>query len=173
MTLKSLLQRVDGGAVIRCLVELYPSAAAEALTYRVFVERLAGGPVVPGALVLRLEPLEDAEGGVEVFGVDESSSDRTPCGLDLLPHRKWLGIRLTEETLQRYSAEEIVAHCLREMTFHGAAEESIDEQRRQIAQAFADTEACSSEHGVSEPRPSRRPNPCNGSSAQQDFSGYR
>ncbi len=47
--------------------------------------------------------------------------------LALTPWNEWLGMVISTETLQQFSPEEIVAHCLIEMTRFGADESKIDE----------------------------------------------
>jgi hypothetical protein len=46
-------------------------------------------------------------------------------GLDFKPWNEWLGMHLEPNSLEQFSHDEIVAHCLWEMTFYGFDQTTI------------------------------------------------
>lgn len=93
----------------------------------------------------------DEEPYVDVFGKDgtlnkdlpdfhhfsktaskEFANSETSFALDLVPWEEWLGMELDPSAFDAYSAPDIVAHCLWEMTFFGFDKETIRKQRDEI-----------------------------------------
>jgi tetratricopeptide (TPR) repeat protein len=50
---------------------------------------------------------------------------KTPYGIEFADWAKWLGMDIDRGTMEDYSDEEIIAHCLWEMTFNGFTQEDI------------------------------------------------
>ena len=52
--------------------------------------------------------------------------------LDFEPWNEWLGMEIEADTLEKYLASEIAAHCLQEMTFFGFDEDDIGAERAEL-----------------------------------------
>jgi hypothetical protein len=55
------------------------------------------------------------------------AGDELTCSLSFTPWKEWLGMKLSQSTVDNYSDKEIVSHCLWEMTYYGFTEEKIKE----------------------------------------------
>lgn len=55
--------------------------------------------------------------------------DETYYALDFTPWAEWLGMKVNERLFNQFTNEDIVAHCIWEMTFHGFEEEQIQEKK--------------------------------------------
>lgn len=108
-------------------------------------------------IVLRqLIPEDEDEGPyVGVSGRDGTLAANLPDGeareesyaLEFAPWQEWLGMTIDPETLARYNEEDILAHCLGEMTFLGYEQGIVGAKARRLEQAVEEWE-CS--------RPGRR-----------------
>mgnify|MGYP003292791365 CR=1 FL=1 len=67
--------------------------------------------------------------------------DGQTYGIEFSSREQWLGMHLTEDTLQNYSAEDIIAHCLWEMTFFGFTDSEVQKKKDDLI------ESCLSEDG--------------------------
>ena len=83
--------------------------------------------------------LEEHGQGIEYFdvhGVKPDSGDSV--ALDFQPWEVWLGMEIAPDTLQRYSPAEVVAHCIREMTFYGFEPDRIAEAGAEVLRRMED-----------------------------------
>ena len=53
-----------------------------------------------------------------------SLEDGLNYAIGFMPWNEWLGMRLNPQVLEKYSEEEIISHCLWEMTFYGYDEDT-------------------------------------------------
>lgn len=61
----------------------------------------------------------------DVYGIDRTKREDgefEEFSLSLTPWSQWLSSSLSKDILNNYSQEEIISHCLFEMTFHGFSE---------------------------------------------------
>jgi len=56
--------------------------------------------------------------------------------LELTPWRQWLGMEISKESLQEFSEQEIIVHCLYEMTFEGFSEDAIEKVNERIEESL-------------------------------------
>jgi hypothetical protein len=68
-------------------------------------------------------------------------NDDTFYGLDFSSFSQWASYLVAEEALASLPPEEIAAHILWEMTFHGFSDTEIEEERKKIEKAFEDIES--------------------------------
>lgn len=127
MTLKELLETTSWEEVATRLATSYPSQKESLPGYkRVYAVLLEKEPAASN-MIITLEPVADADekgGSYEsVFGKIEGLGQ--PFCLSITPWSEWLGMSIDPETIRKYTPEEIAAHCLYEMTFHGFTEEKI------------------------------------------------
>lgn len=79
------------------------------------------------SIVVTKEKDEDEE-YIDVSGLynnPKNEEEKYSQGIEFIPWRMWLGMDISNESLQSFSAQEIIIHCLYEMTFVGFTEEDI------------------------------------------------
>ena len=78
-----------------------------------------------------LTPIHDDEMKIVIKKEEDYHSvygklkDDLSWGLEYVLWERWLGMKVSKKTLMEYSYEEIVAHCLYEMTFMGFKQKQI------------------------------------------------
>lgn len=75
----------------------------------------------------------------------EYANAETEYALSLTPWEQWLGMELDKESLNNYTAPQIVVHCLREMTFHGFKQSQIQEERDELQRRIDELDAMTEE----------------------------
>ena len=95
------------------------------------------------------DPTMGTENYIDVCGKDGSIvNDHLPKGmkrkkdkfgyseqkfaLELIPWEEWLNMKIDNQTLSEYSANDIIAHCIWEMTFFGFDQATIKAQKEEI-----------------------------------------
>ncbi len=69
----------------------------------------------------------------------------TNFSLAFEPWEQWLGMEIDPQTLRDYTAPQIVAHCLWEMTFHGFEPSEIQAERDELKRCVAELDAMTEE----------------------------
>jgi len=64
-----------------------------------------------------------------------SEKEDLPVCLSFTPWNEWMGMKIDSETLKNYSGEQIICHCLWEMTFYGFNEDNIQKVIKEISEA--------------------------------------
>lgn len=80
--------------------------------------------------------VEDGVDCVDVSGVNPRKTNGKRYAMDLSSWTVWNSMFITQETLDTFTAEEIVAACLYEMTFFGFEENSAQKMRNEMFKAF-------------------------------------
>ena len=73
-----------------------------------------------------------------VFGAKEGEEKR--WSIEFSPWAEWLGMVVCDETLEAFSANQIVANCLHEMTFFGFTEDTINQERQKLEASIKEAE---------------------------------
>jgi hypothetical protein len=158
----------DWADVERSLVQHYPDASESLDGYRETFFRLRD--LRPVATTMRIcvrttfRPALDDHPFLEVVGRDgtlnRDSEDFNYLGesddsvyalseaefaLELRPWSEWLGMDIDADTLGKHLSSEIVAHCLREMTWFGFDETAIDAQRQELERCVDEVNAMTEE----------------------------
>lgn len=140
MRFLDLVMQCDWSAVWHSFQSDYPSLSKGESVYRdVFHDLIAMEPVV-SPLAIIVEWVEDGEdsfhhvSAIEGFDSSTLSSERYSIGLT--EWGEWLGMRVTQSTMDAYSTSQIVAHCLWEMTWFGADLEAVRSARDQIRESL-------------------------------------
>ncbi len=68
----------------------------------------------------------------EFFKDDQIGNQEVSYGIEFVEWEEWLGMDLDPESLSKYSAADILGHCLWEMTFYGYTQEAIQNQAKQL-----------------------------------------
>lgn len=71
---------------------------------------------------------EDADESISVYIVDKGKEWAT----DFMPFNKYVNMKLSDQVLGQYSEEDIVAHCLFDMTFYGFSEKKVKSKRDEL-----------------------------------------
>lgn len=142
MKLYEIIQKCDSDTIINKLIELYPEQKDSAEGYYTVLEKLRYTQAVedddPMVIVIQwVEPsvLCD-EGYVHVSGTKEGSDDS--WALEFSPWEHWLDWDVFPTSLATYKPEEIVAHCLWEMTYMGFEQEEIQEKVQDMVDQVED-----------------------------------
>ena len=75
------------------------------------------------------DPKEEEVSYYNVSGIDLKDLEGVKYGLNLCLFSEWLGYKVDQEAIEKYSAETFLAHVYWEMTFHGWSDENIKEFR--------------------------------------------
>jgi hypothetical protein len=168
MQLSHLISAMDWIDVERSLLQQYPDARESAEGYRETFLHLR--LLQPIATTMRIylrttfRPGLDDEPFLEIVGrngtLNRDLEDFSYLGkaedstyalseaefaIELEPWSEWLGMAIDRETLAKYRAPEIVAHCLWEMTCFGFNEAAIDAQRGELQRRVDEIDAMTEE----------------------------
>jgi len=168
MGLKELLLSTDWDEVKQSLLRSYPDSRRTIDKLQRVFERLLS--LEGGETKTRLCFAEVMREGIneepyiEVFGKDGTLNRDLPdfpyfsetarrdfanleasFALELVPWEEWLGMELDPSTSQEYSASDLIAHCLWEMTFFGFDQATIEAQRKEINRRAKELESMSEE----------------------------
>ncbi len=151
MTLNELLQSNSWLSIETILLKLYPGEEENRNSYQdVFEELLYRNPEDSEIEIVVAHQIDDFDG--EEY-VDVSGSYRNPKSeeeelsqaLEFTPWNQWLGMEISQESLESFTELEIIAHCLFEMTFVGFEEEVIQEEMKSIQKSIEDYKNMSDE----------------------------
>jgi hypothetical protein len=146
MRFAELIQTTHWKNIQRALLEAYPDL--DIAGYKHVFTQLRTLEPVENTMRIRLTWIEPKNLGderyVDVNGTDgtrfkdleksstfvtasQQSTDEheVAFGLDFKPWNEWLGMNIEPDSLEQFSDEEIVAHCLWEMTFYGFDQTTI------------------------------------------------
>lgn len=129
MTLKELVQNHTWQNVFAKFLEIYPEAKENMKGYELVFERLKKMQPEENdfAIIITKETDEDDD-YFEVSGLHKhpkTKEETYPQGIEFTPWRQWLGMDIYQDSLDNFSEQEIVVHCLYEMTFVGFSEDEI------------------------------------------------
>lgn len=139
MTLKDIIQANHWLSVELTFRGLYPEEIDELDDYRNVYEKLKILKPEAYHLQIVLTTYEDdlifeneeAETYVDVSGLEhKTDANQTfeSYAIEFLEWNKWLGMEIATNTVREFSQLEIIAHCLREMTFVSFDEQDIKTQ---------------------------------------------
>ena len=129
MTFKQLLKTKTWVSISSRFLKIYPEASKNIEGYKTVFEKLKvmESERMDMSIVITKEKDDDEE-YIEVSGLHnnpKNEEEKYSQGIELISWRKWLGMDISDKSLQNFSEEEIVIHCLYEMTFAGFKEEEI------------------------------------------------
>lgn len=131
MTFKQLLQTNTWPAISSLFLEIYPEAAENMEGYETVFKKLIAMDAEETDMSIDITNEKDTfddEEYVEVLGIynnPQNEEEHYSQGIEFSPWRKWLGMDISAESLERFSEQEIIVYCLYEMTFVGFSEEEI------------------------------------------------
>jgi len=112
------------------LSKLYPDQQESIENYRLVYEALKFLQPVYSDIKIVLNPYDD-DGQlsvIDVYGINPSPEPEditNSLALEFTTWDKWLGMDIDSLTLKEFTEQEIICHCLNEMTYAGFDEEGI------------------------------------------------
>lgn len=125
MKFHELLKSVNWEDIKKSLTEHYPEEDTD--IYHDIVHDLKRRDPVDVDMVIDIEE-DTVEGNTWYHIVGRSLLEEKDYALDFTPWSQWLSCKIKDELFEKYKEEEIVAHCLFEMTYDGYDEEKIQER---------------------------------------------
>lgn len=138
MNLNKLIQKHTWETITPLFLKIYPEAEENIEGYNMVFEKLKVMDPVETDMWLVLKTAKDGdEIYIDVSGLHKhpkTEEEKYSQGIEFLSWHKWLGMNIQEESLQAFSKQEILVHCLYEMTYVGFSEEQIQERVRKASQ---------------------------------------
>jgi len=148
MKLKEIIKVTNWGNVSRAFLQNYPDQDKLIEGYEMVYQKLKAKSPTTSKMELICGKgeaiLKGDEPFHEVYGVDgtkREDGELEKFSLGLTSWSKWLGSSISESTLSKYSKEEIISHCLFDMTFHGFTEAEIKKARKKLDNSIKDHES--------------------------------
>lgn len=131
MTFKQLIQTNTWPDISSLLLEIYPETEKNMEGYEMVFKKLM--LMEPAKIDMYIDVsmeqnYPDEDGYIAVLGVynnPKTEEEHYSQAIEFTPWRKWLGMDISEESLAEFSEQEIIVHCLYEMTFAGFSEVEI------------------------------------------------
>lgn len=141
-TLSSILKDVEFEQVFERLCKWYPREERSKSGYEsVFNTLLTLTPKKSHnlndtfiAAELTQYPLDDGP-CLDIYGT-KPKNDSVRYGMEFCPWVDWVSMFITQESLDNFSKEDIVAGCLYEMTFFGFTEENISNELKKMEDGY-------------------------------------
>lgn len=147
MNLKSIIKTSNWEALRDVFLKNYPDQEKLISGYEMVYQKLKTKSPAKTKMelfcVLEEPTFKDDEPYHNVHGRDgtrREDGELEKFSLSLSSWSKWLGATLSEITLNKYTTEEIISHCLFDMTFHGFSEEEIKKVSRDLNKSVKDSE---------------------------------
>jgi hypothetical protein len=143
-TLASILKDVEFEPVFEHLCKWYPGEERKKSSYEsVFNMLLTLTPKKSHNLndlfitaQLTQYPLND-DSCLDIYGT-KPKNDSARYGMEFCPWVDWVSMFITQESLDNFSKEDIVAGCLYEMTFFGFTEENVSNELKKMEDRFSE-----------------------------------
>lgn len=148
MKFKKIIESTNWETVRKTFLINYPDQEKNMDGYERVYKKLRSKPPTKSNMELCCELVEPIlkvdEPYVEVYAMDgtkreDGSLEKFSLGLS--SWSKWLGSSVSESTLATYSNEEIISHCLNDMTFYGFSETDIKKVRKDLENQSKDIES--------------------------------
>lgn len=142
MKLKKFIQSNAWLSVEAILLQLYPDEEKNISGYKkVFEELLFMHPEDSEISIVVAHQKDDYDGEEYVnvsgkYANPKSEEEEFSQAIEFTPWNKWLGIEISQESLQHFSELEIISHCLYEMTFVGFEEEEIQKELNSLEKSI-------------------------------------
>lgn len=132
MILKDLVIEASEKEVMDILLLQYQFSENDLLGYQEVLAKLKNMEPISSECQILIEHMVDCEGEGYEHVHGSIPGEEITRSLLFISHEEWLGMEITQSTLQNYSSAEIVAHCLYEMTFCGFSSSEVEESRLEM-----------------------------------------
>jgi len=140
MKLKEIILKSNWEAIREVFLLHYPSQKKSILGYEIVYKKLRSKSQTDSSMALYCDKNELTLKGDDqfhdIYGIDgtkREDGELEKYSLSLSPWSLWLGSSLSEGILSNYTKEEIISHCLFDMTFHGFSEVEIRKVKKELA----------------------------------------
>ncbi|MFQ5686126.1 MAG: DUF6557 family protein [Candidatus Scalindua sp.] len=147
MKLKEIIATSNWEAVRQVFLLNYPSQKKSIPGYEFVYKKLrAKSPTISSMALYcnKSEPILKGDDQFhDIYGIDgtkREDGELENFSLSLTPWSQWLGSSLSENILNNYTKEEIISHCLFDMTFHGFSEADIKKAKKELEITVKDSE---------------------------------
>jgi hypothetical protein len=134
ITLKDLIVRFNILGIKHRLVELYPEEEEILDEYEKVYNKLCEMESIQSQYKIHIRPrVEEKHEWISVSGY--LVTDENPEGtwaIDFTDWNEWLGMEIEQETLENFTALDIICHCLFEMTVYSFDEDEITNQAKYL-----------------------------------------
>lgn len=138
-TFHDVLHQTNVENVFEALKAHYKCAEKDLDGYRELISELLGKKPEFSKYQISIEHVCDGDERYEhVCGV--IPGDEQTYGIEFNSREQWLGMHLTEDSLKNYSAEDIITHCLWEMTFFGFTDSQVQKQKDDLIESSLEAE---------------------------------
>lgn len=124
MIFKDIINHVDWKEIKHELVNEYPETIKFIPQFENIYKRLEELPPKNNntQIVIKKQKEEETEDEyIKVSGIKMQQDNENICNISQAKLDEWLGMEITEDTVNNYNDSEIAAHCLFEITFYGKA----------------------------------------------------
>lgn len=143
MTVGELFRELSWKAVKKAIVTLYPDERPALPAYKeVFIQVRQKEPSIDeSGMTLHVKFVPESDFSEAHYSVDgKIPGDNDSYALDFSTFSQWAAYPLSEEALTFLHPEEIAAHVLYEMTFHGFSDDVVQQKKRELEEAVEEAE---------------------------------
>ncbi len=129
MKFKQIIKNQTWQIISSKFLEIYPDAEEDLDGYKSVFEKLL--VMTPEEFDMSIVITHEKDEDQEYFDVSglhnhpKNEEENYSQGIEFMPWPQWLGMDINKETLEDFSEQEIIVHCLYEMCFVGFSEEEI------------------------------------------------
>lgn len=154
MNLADLIKSNNWLSVEMTLLELYPDQEEMLEEYNLVYEQLKMMETADSDLSIVLTECEEnwegeeaSDSYIDVSGVKMGDTNAGPerYAIEFQEWKEWLGMEIAQETLENFSALDIISHCLYEMTFVSFDEAEIKERMNEMKASIEELKNMSEE----------------------------
>ena len=73
---------------------------------------------------------------IDVSGVQVFNSTNIKYGIEFCPWKEWVSMYITQDSLDNFTKEDIVAACLYEMTFFGFTDSEVQTEVKKLQESY-------------------------------------
>lgn len=139
MKLKEIITTSNWDTVRKVFLRNYPSQRKSIIGYELVYKKLRAKSPTTSTIELFCDKgeliLKGDDQFHDIYGVDgtkREDGELEKFSLSLTAWSEWLGTSLSEKILNNYTKEEIISHCLFDMTFHGFSEAKIKKAKKEL-----------------------------------------
>ena len=146
MKLKEIITASNWETVRKAFLRNYPGEKKSIRGYEFVYKKLRAKSPTNSSMVLSCSKCgPDLKGDDEyhdIYGIDgtkREDGELESFSLSLSPWSEWLGSSLSKDILNNYTKEEIISHCLYDMTFYGFSEADMKKAKKELDTRMKDT----------------------------------
>jgi len=134
MKLHELLETLSNDSILSSIISEYPAQKESSDNYVNVLNELRSQQPLYNTTVIHIWKEKK---GSDVYGTNGTKRENDPEKeesqiLEFTPWEQWLGMEIDDKALQEHTKEQVMAHCLYEMTFISFSKHEIAKQREQM-----------------------------------------